>query len=49
MLGWGGVAHLREHKFELRNALARRARLDVCRDGVETLGHQPQSLLLRLG
>ena len=47
-MGWG-VARLREHKLKLRNALARRARLDVCRDGVETLGHQLQSLLLKLG
>ena len=47
-MGWG-VAHLREHKLKLRNALARCARLDVCRDGVETLGHQLQSLLLKLG
>ena len=47
-MGWG-VARLREHKLKLRNALARRARLDVCRDGVETLGHQPQPLLLKSG
>ena len=43
------VARLREHHLKLRDALARRARLDVCRDGIEALGHQAQSLLLRSG
>ena len=47
--GRGRVARLREHYLKLRDALARRARLDVCRDGIEALGHQAQSLLLRSG
>ena len=47
--GSGRVARLREHYLKLRDALARRARLDVCRDGIEALRHQAQALLLRSG